>query len=66
MRVLPAVLVSAALALTALPAAALTRTIYVPVADCYVTVEVNDVFVAASSRGVRVERWGENEVKSNC
>lgn len=66
MRVLPAVLVAAALALPAVPADAVTRVIYVPVAECYVTVEVNDLFVAASSRGVRVERWGTNRVETDC
>lgn len=66
MRVLAAVLVAAALAVPAVPADALSRTVYVPVADCYVTVEVNDVFLGVSSRGVRVERWGENRVESNC
>ena len=65
MRLL-ASLVTAASLLLAVPAAALTRTVHVPVADCKVTVETEDVFFAANSREIRVVRWGENEVRSDC
>lgn len=66
MRLLASLVTAAALALAAVPASGLTRTVHVPILDCKVTVETQEVFASANSRELKVVRWGENRVESDC
>ena len=55
MRVLASLILAGAVAVTAAPAGAITRTVHVPLLDCYVRVETSNVMVSIGSRGVRVD-----------
>ena len=63
-----AILVTSAtlLATAALPAAAITKTIYVPRTGCWVTVETSDVSIAANNHGVHARPYGETRVYGDC
>lgn len=69
MRLLALLVSAAALATTtsaAVPAQAITKTVWVPLLGCSVTVETNDVFIAVRNREVSYERYGHSAVYSDC
>ena len=68
MRLAASLLTAAALLVGVAPAAAYSKTIQVPVLDCYVSVETFDLSAGVNRRTVRVERDGEVAltVRTDC
>lgn len=66
MRRVALLLTAAALAATAAPASAITKTVYVPILGCTATFETNDIALGANSRGLYAYRTGTTRAEGHC